>query len=123
MVATSSTAAEYMALSDCAKDCAWFKTLFTELGIPIDFVPLYGDSCGAIFNAQNLVTQKGIKHIDIRYHYIREQLDMGTLQLFYVLMNENTANMFTKNLGPTAFLRHRLELGLVFYPLPESVSL
>ena len=122
MVATSSTAAEYMALSDCAKDCAWFKTLFTELGIPIDFVPLYGDSRGAIFNTQNPVTQKGIKHIDIRYHYIREQLDMGTLQLFYVPTNENTADMFTKNLGPTAFLRHRSELGLVFYPLTESVS-
>ena len=123
MVATLSTAAEYMALSDCAKDCAWFKTLFTELGIPIDFVPLYGDSRGAIFNAQNPVTQKGVKHIDIRYHYIREQLDMGTLRLFYILTNENTADMFTKNLGPTAFLRHRSELGLVFYPLPESVSL
>ena len=122
MVATSSTAAEYMALSDCAKDCAWFKTLFTELGIPIDFVPLHGDSCGTIFNTQNPVTQKGIKHIDIRYHYIREQLDMGTLQLFYVPTNENTADMFTKNLGPTAFLRHRSELGLVFYPLTESVS-
>jgi hypothetical protein len=57
MVATSSTAAEYMALSDCACDCAWYKTLFYELGKLIDFVPLYGDSKGAIFNAQNPVTQ------------------------------------------------------------------
>ena len=122
MIATSSTAAEYMALSDCAKDCAWFKTLFTELGLPIEYVPLYGDSRGAIFNAQNPVTQKGIKHIDIRFHYIWEQLDLGTLQLFYVPTNENTADMFTKNLGPTPFLRHRSELGLVFYPLQESVS-
>jgi len=44
MIATSSTAAEYMALSDCAKDCTWFKTLFSELGKPIEYVPLYGDS-------------------------------------------------------------------------------
>ena len=65
MVATSSTAAEYMALSDCVRDCAWYKTLFSELSKPIDFVPLYGDSKGAIFNAQNPVTQKGIKHIEI----------------------------------------------------------
>jgi len=34
------------------------------------YVPIYGDSHGAIFNAQNPVTQKGIKHIEIRYHYI-----------------------------------------------------
>ena len=121
MIATSSTAAEYMALSDCAKDCAWFKTLFFELGIPIDYVPLYGDSRGAIFNAQNPVTQKGIKHIEIRHHYIWEQIELGTVKLFYVPTNENTADMFTKNLGPTLFLQHRSELGLEFYPL-ELVS-
>jgi hypothetical protein len=117
MVATSSTAAEYMALSDCARDCAWYKTLFHELGKPIDFVPLYGDSKGAIFNAQNPVTQKGIKHIEIRHHYIREQIELGTVKLFYVPTNENTADLFTKNLGPTLFLQHRADLGLEFYPL------
>ena len=117
LVATSSTVAEYMALSDCARDCAWFKTLFTELGKPIDFVPLLGDNRSAIFNAQNPVTQKGIKHIDIKYHYIREQVELGTIQLFYVPTNENTADLFTKNLGPTLFLQHRSDLGLEFYPL------
>jgi hypothetical protein len=84
MVATSSTAAEYMALSGCARDCAWYKTLLSELGKPIDFIPLYGDSRGAIFNAQNPVTQKGIKHIEIRHHYIQEQIELGTIKLFYV---------------------------------------
>jgi hypothetical protein len=56
----------YMALSDCACDCAWYKMLFSELDKPIDFIPLYGDSKGAIFNAQNPITQKGIKHIEIQ---------------------------------------------------------
>jgi hypothetical protein len=63
MVATSSTTVEYMALSDCA----WYKTLFSELGKPTDFIPLYGDSKDAIFNAQNPITQKGIKHIEIHH--------------------------------------------------------
>ena len=121
MIATSSTAAEYMALSDCAKDCAWYKTLFYELGKPIDYIPLYGDSRGAIFNAQNPVTQKGIKHIEIRHHYIQEQIELGTIKLFYVPTNENTADMFTKNLGPSIFLQHRSGLGLEFYPLSSSV--
>jgi len=62
--------AEYIALSDCACDCAWYKILFGELGKPMPYVPIYGDSHGAIFNTQNPVTQKGIKHIEIRYHYI-----------------------------------------------------
>jgi len=119
MVATSSTAAEYMALSDCAWDCAWYKTLFSELGKPINFVPLYGDSRGAIFNAQNPVTQKEIKHIEICHHYIQEQIELGTIKLFYIPMNEKTADLFTKNLGPTLFLQHRADLGLEFYPLPK----
>jgi hypothetical protein len=113
MVATSSTAAEYMALSDCA----WYKMLFFELGKPIDFIPLYGDSKGAIFNAQNPVTQKGIKHIEIHHHYIWEQIELGTVKLFYIPTNENTADLFMKNLGPTLFLQHRADLGLEFYPL------
>jgi len=81
LVATSSTMAEYMALSDCVGDCAWYKILFSELGKPIDYIPLYSDSHGAIFNSQNLVTQKGIKHIEICYHYIWEQIELGTIKL------------------------------------------
>ena len=109
--------AEYMALSDCARDCAWYKILFEELRRRMPYVPLYGDSHGAIFNAQNPVTQKGIKHVEIRYHYIREQIELGTIKIFVVPTAENTADMFTKNLGPTLFLKHRAALGLEFYPL------
>jgi len=117
LISTSSTMAEYIALSDCARDCAWYKTLFGELGKPIPYVPIYGDSHGVIFNAQNPVTQKGIKHIEIRYHYIREQIEKGNIKVFAVPTVENVADMFTKNLGPTLFLKHRKELGIGFYPL------
>ena len=78
------------------------------------------DSRGAIFNSQNPVTQKGIKHIEIRYHYIREQIELGTIKIFYVPTADNIADMFTKNLGPNDFLRHRAGLGLEFYPLTED---
>ena len=112
LISTSSTMAEYIALSDCARDCAWYKILFSELGRPMPFVPIYGDSHGAIFNAQNPVTQKGIKHIEIRYHYLREQIEKGEVKVFAVPTSENVADMFTKNLGPTLFLKHRKELGI-----------
>jgi len=109
--------AEYIALSDCACDCAWYKILFGELGKPMPYVPIYGDSHGAIFNAQNPITQKGIKHIEIRYHYIREQIKKGEVKVFAIPTTENVADMFTKNLGPTLFLKHRKQLGIEFYPL------
>jgi len=81
------------------------------------YVPIYGDSHGAIFNAQNPVTQKGIKHIEIRYHYIWEQIEKGEVKVFAVPTTENIANMFTKNLGLMLFLKHRKQLGIEFYPL------
>ena len=117
LISMSSTMAEYIALSDCAHGCAWYKVLFGELRKPMPYVPIYGDSHGAIFNAQNPVMQKGIKHIEIRYHYIREQIEKGEVKVFTVPTTENIANMFTKNLGPTLFLKHRKELGIEFYPL------
>jgi len=117
LISTSSTMAEYIVLSDCACDCAWYKILFSELGKPMPYVPIYGDSQGAIFNAQNPVTQKGIKHTEIHYHYIREQIEKGEVKVFAVPMTENVADMFTKNLGPTLFLKHRKQLGIEFYPL------
>ena len=112
--------AEYMALSDCARDCAWYKILFKELGKLIDYVLLYDNSHRAIFNSQNLVTQKGIKHIEIWYHYIQEQVELETIKIFYVPTKNNIADMFTKNLGPLDFLHHQAELGLEFYPLKEK---
>ena len=96
LISTSSTMAEYIALSDCARDCAWYKILFGKLRKPMPYVPIYGDSHGAIFNAQNPITQKGIKHIEIRYHYIREQIKKGEVKVFAVPTMENVANMFTK---------------------------
>ena len=113
----SSTMAEYIVLSDCAHDCAWYKILFGELRKPMPYVPIYGDSHGVIFNAQNPVTQKGIKHIEIHYHYFRKQIEKGEVKVFGIPTTENVADMFTKNLGPTLFLKHRKELSIEFYPL------
>jgi len=109
--------AEYIVLSDCACDCAWYKILFGELEKPMPYIPIYSDSHGAIFNAQNPIMQKGIKHIEICYHYIWEQIEKGEVNLFAIPTTENIANMFTKNLGPMLFLKHRKELGIEFYPL------
>ena len=95
--------AEYIALSDYACDCAWYKILFSKHRKPIPYVPLYGDSHGAIFDAQNPITQKGIKHIEICYHYIWEQIAKGEVNVFAVPTSGNVADMFTKNLGPTLF--------------------
>ena len=89
--------------------------MLAELGMSIKAVLLYGDNQGSIFNASNSVQEKRMKHIDIQYHFIRECVEDGKVELFFVEGINNSANLFTKNLGPIKFSKFRSQLGLEFY--------
>jgi len=114
-IALSSTEAEYMSLSDTCRQLVWIKTLFSELGINLGPIPLCGDNQGSIFLASNPVQEKRIKHIDLRYHYIREIICQKHIELLFIEGAENPADLFTKNLGRIKFLKFREQLGLEFY--------
>ena len=113
-IAHSSTEAEYMAMSDCSRQVVWVRNLLAELGYHVSHIPLSGDNQGSIFIASNPVTEPRSKHIDIRYHYIREVHDKGIVDVFYIDGNNNPADIFTKNLGAVKFLKFRSQLGLHF---------
>ena len=114
-VALSSTEAEYMSLSDTSHQLVWVRNLFSKLGINLAPIPLFGDNQGSIFIASNPVQEKRSKHIDLRYHYIRDVVQDGKVELFFVEGTQNPADMFTKNLGRVKFLKFREQLGLEFY--------
>lgn len=114
-IALSSTEAEYMALSDCSRQAMWIKSLLRELGIPMKAFPIYGDNQGSIFISSNPVQERRTKHIDIRYHYVRELVESKEIEILFVDGNNNPADMFTKNLGHVKFLKFREHLGLEFY--------
>ena len=114
-IASSSTEAEYMSLSDTSRQLVWIRSLFTELGISLAPIPLCGDNQGSIFLASNPVQEKRIKHIDLRYHYIREVIRQKQIELLFIEGAENPADLFTKNLGRIKFLKFRERLGLEFY--------
>ena len=76
---------------------------------------LFGDNQGLIFIASNPVQEKCSKHIDLRYHYIRDVVQDGKVELFFVEGTQNPVDMFTKNLGRVKFLKFREQLGLEFY--------
>ena len=69
-VSLSSTEAEYMALSDCARQIRWIENLFGELGFPTNSIPLIGDNQGAIFLSSNEIQEKRTKHMDIHFHHL-----------------------------------------------------
>ena len=114
-MAQSSTEAEYMALFHCSQQAVWLKTMLAELGMPIKAVLLYRDNQGSILNASNPVQEKRMKHIDIQCHFIRECVEDGKIELFFVKGINNPADLFAKNLGPIKFSNFRSQLSLEFY--------
>lgn len=114
-IALSSTQAEYMALSDCSRQAVWIRNLLMEIAKPVSAIPIYGDNQGSLFLAGNEAQEKRSKHIDIRFHFIREQVQSGTVKLFFVEGSKNPADMFTKNLGHIKFYTFRRHLGIEFY--------
>lgn len=115
----SSTEAEYMSLSDTSRQLVWIRTLFQELGVFLGPIPLCGDNQGSIFLASNPAQEKRIKHIDLRYHYIREIIRQKQIELLFIEGAENPADLFTKNLGRIKFQKFREQLGLVIYDNPK----
>lgn len=116
VISTSTTMAEYIALHHAAEQAKWFLNLFQEIGKPYKHIPMYCDNLGADHNAINPANVKGLKHVDVGFHYIRERIEAGDIKLFYVRTDANPADLFTKNLGSHKFLEFRGHLGLEFYP-------
>jgi len=101
-VALSSTEAEYMALSEAAKEAIYLKRLLTELGFyELAEVKVYIDNNGARKLAENPVFHNRTKHIDVRHHFVREAIEREHLTVSYTTTEDMAADMLTKGLaGP-----------------------
>ena len=74
------------------------------------------DNHSAIKLACNPIITSCSRHIELRYHYIREQVDQGNFKLLPIAGKDNPADLFTKPLGPTLFNKHREQL----FPLTHN---
>uniref|UniRef100_A0A2N9J203 Integrase catalytic domain-containing protein n=1 Tax=Fagus sylvatica TaxID=28930 RepID=A0A2N9J203_FAGSY len=109
IVAMSTTEAEYMAVAEAAKEALWLKGLVKELGLNQGGVQMHCDSQSAIYLAKNQVYHARTKHIDVRFHKIRELIVTGDIVLEKVHTSENAADMLTKPVTTTKF-KHCLDL-------------
>ena len=108
-VALSTTEAEYMALTEAVKEAIWLQGLLGELGIQQRHIKVHCDSQSAIMLAKNQVYHARTKHIDVRYHFIREIIDEGGVVIQKIPTTENPADMLTKAVSSIKF-QHCLEL-------------
>jgi hypothetical protein len=102
-VALSSVEAEYLALSDCLKECLWIRSLLSELGFPQLSTIIYEDNEGAIAIAHNPVQRRRTKHIDIRHHFIRDLVASGAVTIKHLRTANMIADLFTKPSGLVVF--------------------
>jgi len=112
-IALSSTEAEYLAAGDAVKEAKWLRQLMSDLGCCQDKPTIvHSDNQGAILLAKNPGHHKRTKHIDVRHHFIRQEVESGTIALNYIPTTEQPSDMLTKSLvGPKlASCRHAINV-------------
>ena len=109
IVALSTTEAEYIACTEAIKEALWLKGITREFGIEQNSVSLYSDSQSALHLSKNMMFHERTKHIDVRFHFIREVISSGNVTLLKVSTEENAADALTKAL-PSAKFYHCLKI-------------
>jgi Reverse transcriptase (RNA-dependent DNA polymerase) len=106
-VTLSSSEAEYVAISEVCAEIMFLKQVveFMEIKVKLPII-VKVDNVGAIYLANNAVSGPRMKHVDIRYHFVRDLIEEGIIEVAFVKSEENDSDVFTKNLGEELFKKH-----------------
>jgi hypothetical protein len=114
LVALSSAEAEYMAASQASCEAIWLhKLLFGLFGVEMRPTMIYCDNQSCIKLFENPIFHDRSKHIKIRYHFIRDHVQRGAVELQYASTDEQMVDILTKALGKGKFVPFRDKLGVV----------
>jgi hypothetical protein len=102
-VALSTAEAEYVAAGACCAQLLWMRFTFSDFGCKFSKIPLLCDNESAIKLANNPVNNSRTKHIDIRYHFLRDHETKGDIVLSHVSTDKQLADIFTKPLDEQRF--------------------
>nr|GEU74095.1 retrovirus-related Pol polyprotein from transposon TNT 1-94 [Tanacetum cinerariifolium] len=102
-IAILSTKAEYIDLSGCCAQILWMRSQLTDYGFQFNKIPLYYNNKSAIALCCNNVQHSKSKHIDVRYYFIKEQMENGIMELYFVRTEYQLADIFTKLLPRERF--------------------
>ena len=112
-VALSSTEAEYVAACLATQEAIWLRSLLADLNfIQEEPTIIHEDNQGAIAMSKKPKFHARTKHIDIKYHFIRDKVESGELLLKYCLSSDMIADMLTKALPRTLFQKFRLMMNI-----------
>ncbi|WVZ97676.1 hypothetical protein U9M48_043190 [Paspalum notatum var. saurae] len=106
-VSLSTIEAEYIVAASCCSQLLWMKATLSDFGLKFGKIPLLVDSTSAISVAKNPVLHSRTKHIDVRFHFLRDHYEKGDIDLIHVVSVNQLADIFTKPLEFDTFTRLR----------------
>ncbi|GJU15266.1 hypothetical protein Tco_1143232 [Tanacetum coccineum] len=101
----SSAEAEYVVAAWSCANILWMKSQLSDYDIHYKMVPIFFDNTSAIAISNNHVLHSRTKHIDIRYHFIRDRILKGDIELHFISTEYQLADIFTKPLDEPTFTR------------------
>ncbi|GJW50868.1 retrovirus-related pol polyprotein from transposon TNT 1-94 [Tanacetum coccineum] len=112
-LAISTTEANYISAEKACQQALWMKQTLVDYDINLDDIPVLCDNKGAIDLSKNPVLHSRTKHIEIRHHFLRDNVQKGNISIEKVSSEDNIADILTKPLKREPFNLLRLGLGLM----------
>nr|GEW85880.1 copia protein [Tanacetum cinerariifolium] len=100
----SAAKAEYVSLSACCAQVLWMRIQLTDYGFHFTKIPIYCDSKSAIALSCNPIQHLRTKHIVVRYYFIKEHVEKGAIELYFVKTDYQLVDLFTKALPVDRFI-------------------
>jgi len=115
-VALSTAEVKYVALSSAMQEAIWLRRLLSDLDMNMpESIVIQEDNQGAIAMSKNPVGHKRTKHIDIRFHFVREAVQIGLIELQYCSTENMIADILTKPLPAERFVKLRYAIGMSMF--------
>ncbi|CAL1363606.1 unnamed protein product [Linum trigynum] len=111
-VALSTAEAEYIAAGSCCTQLIWLKNQLRDYNVLTHSIPLLCDNTSAICMAKNPVQHSRTKHIEVKYHFIRDLVQQHTITISHIPTEYQLADLFTKALNADRFTFLCYEIGL-----------
>ena len=120
-MALSTAEAEYVVACSASCEAVWLrKLLFDLFDLQLNATCIYCDNQSCVKLSENLVFHDKLKHIEIKYHYIKDMVQIGAVKLQYVATNEQIADVLTKPLARVKFEYFREKLGVLQIEVPSK---
>ena len=120
-MALSTFEADYVAACLASCEAVWLRKLLSDLfDLQLDATCIYCNNQSCVKLSENPIFHEKSKHIEIKYHYIKDMVQRGAVKLQYVAMDEHIADVLTKPLSRVKFEYFMEKLGVLQIEVPPK---